>query len=104
MVRIITGDLGQLVGPGVDDGMPVGVVDAGDDALLEFVLGMTWMWRTTERANLEKKPSMRLSQRVSAGVALRPRGKSAGLASAYDGGLPAQAAGQFLRHLHRVVP
>jgi hypothetical protein len=38
MVRIISGSLGELVGPGVDDGMAINVVDAGHDALLEFVL------------------------------------------------------------------
>ena len=38
VVRIISGGLGKLVGPSVDDGMAIDVVDAGDDALLEFVL------------------------------------------------------------------
>ena len=33
-----SGGLGKLVGPSVDDGMAIDVVDAGDDALLEFVL------------------------------------------------------------------
>ena len=37
-LRIISGGLGKLVGPSVDDGMAIDVVDAGDDALLEFVL------------------------------------------------------------------
>ena len=38
MVRIISGGLGKLVGPSVDDGMAIDVVDAGHDALLEFPL------------------------------------------------------------------
>jgi len=38
VVRIISGGLGKLVGPSVDDGMAIDVVDAGHDALLEFVL------------------------------------------------------------------
>ena len=38
MVQIISGGLGKLVGPSVDDGMAIDVVDAGHDALLEFVL------------------------------------------------------------------
>ena len=39
MVReSLSADLGELVGPGVEDGMAVDVVDAGHDALLEFVL------------------------------------------------------------------
>ena len=29
--------LGELIGPGVDDWMAIDVVDAGHDALLEFV-------------------------------------------------------------------
>jgi hypothetical protein len=37
MVRIISGGLGALVGPSVDDWMMIDVVDAGHDALLEFV-------------------------------------------------------------------
>ena len=38
MVRIISGGLGQLVGPRVDDGMPIDVVDSSHDALLELQL------------------------------------------------------------------
>ena len=37
MVRIISGNLGELIGPGVDDWMAIDVVDAGHDAFLEFV-------------------------------------------------------------------
>ena len=37
MVRIISGSLGEFVGPGVDDGMAIDVVKAGHDALLELV-------------------------------------------------------------------
>ena len=36
--EFISGGLGKLVGPSVDDGMAIDVVDAGHDALLEFVL------------------------------------------------------------------
>ena len=32
------GNLGELMGPSVDDWMAIDVVDAGHDALLEFVL------------------------------------------------------------------
>ncbi len=38
MVRIISGSLGELIRPGMNDWMAIGVVDAGHDALLEFVL------------------------------------------------------------------
>jgi hypothetical protein len=38
MVRIISGWLGELIGPGVDDGMAIDVVDAGHDPFLKFVL------------------------------------------------------------------
>jgi hypothetical protein len=37
MVRIISGGLGELIGPGVDDGMAIDVVDTSQDALFEFV-------------------------------------------------------------------
>ena len=37
MVRIISGGLGELIGPGVDDWTAIDVVDAGHDALFEFV-------------------------------------------------------------------
>ena len=39
MVRIISGGVGQFVGPSMDDGMAIDVVDAGHDALLELVFG-----------------------------------------------------------------
>lgn len=38
MVRIISGGVGELVGPSIDDGMAIDVVDFGHDALLEFIL------------------------------------------------------------------
>jgi len=38
MVRIISGSLGELIGPGVNDWMAVDVGDAGHNAFLEFVL------------------------------------------------------------------
>src|ERR1700716_210285 len=36
--RIISGGLGELVGPGVVDRMAIDVLDTGHDALLELVL------------------------------------------------------------------
>jgi hypothetical protein len=44
----------------VNDGIAIDILDADHDALLEFVLGDTRIWRRTERANLEKKPSSRV--------------------------------------------
>jgi hypothetical protein len=44
----------------VDDGMAIDAVDGGYEAVLEFLLGCPRMWRSTERASLEK-PSTRLS-------------------------------------------
>ena len=38
MVRIILGGLGEFIGPSVDDWVAIDVIDAGDDALLEFML------------------------------------------------------------------
>src|SRR5438552_1915473 len=38
MVRIILGSLGEFIGPSVDDWVAIDVIDAGDDALLEFML------------------------------------------------------------------
>jgi hypothetical protein len=52
----------------VDDGIVVEVVYGSHDAILEFCLEVTRMWRRTERASLEKKPSMRLSQEPCFGV------------------------------------
>ena len=60
VIRIISGRLGQLVRPGVNDGIAIDILDADHDALLEFVLDDTRIWRRTERANLEKKPSSRV--------------------------------------------
>ena len=42
------------------DGMAIDVVDGGYEAVLEFLLDATRMWRSAERASLEK-PSTRLS-------------------------------------------
>jgi hypothetical protein len=39
LVRIISGGLGEFVGPSMDDGMAIDLVDTGHDALLELVLG-----------------------------------------------------------------
>jgi hypothetical protein len=38
LVRIISGSLGKLVGPCVDDGVAIDLVDASRDALLELLL------------------------------------------------------------------
>src|SRR3977135_1129594 len=38
MVRIISGSIGELIGPGVDDRMAIDVVDGGHTASLKFVL------------------------------------------------------------------
>src|SRR3979411_3404460 len=38
MFRIISGGRGELVGPCMDDGMAIDVVDAGHDAFFELVL------------------------------------------------------------------
>lgn len=38
-----------LVGPGVDGGMTIDILNAGYDALLEFVFEATRMWRRTEQ-------------------------------------------------------
>jgi hypothetical protein len=37
VVRIISAGLGELVGPSVDDGTAIDIVDTGHDALLELV-------------------------------------------------------------------
>src|SRR5206468_1377013 len=39
MIRIISGGLSEPVGPSVDNGIPIDVLDTSHDALLEFVLG-----------------------------------------------------------------
>jgi hypothetical protein len=55
VVRIISGGLGKLVGPSVDDGMAIDVVDAGHDALLEFVHSRRRRWQSRSQA-LEAGP------------------------------------------------
>ena len=52
----------------MNDRIAIDLVDAGDDALLELYFEATRMLRKTERANLEKKPSTRLSQEPCLGV------------------------------------
>jgi len=52
----------------MDDGVSVDVVDAGHDAFLELLFRTHADMRKTERANLEKKPSIRLSQEPWVGV------------------------------------
>ena len=49
------------------------------NALFEFVFAVTRMWRRTDRANLDKKPSMRLSHEPCLGVKVnskRPGGRA----------------------------
>src|SRR5207237_2908755 len=70
----------DFVAPSVDHWLAFDVADEGDQAFLEFVLELTRMWRSTERASLEKKPSMRLSHDPCVGVNVkvkRPIGCSA---------------------------
>jgi transposase len=52
----------RLVGPCVNDGIAVEIIYGGHEAILSSCLDATRMWRRTERASLEKKSSMRLSQ------------------------------------------
>jgi len=52
----------------MNDGLLIEVIHSGYDAILEFCLDATRMWRRTERASLEKKPSTRLSQEPCLGV------------------------------------
>jgi len=65
----------------MDDGAFVDVVDGGQDALFEFCLEATRIWRSTERASLEKKPSMRLSQEPCLGVRVKAKRPAACVAS-----------------------
>ena len=57
----------------MDDGMAIDVVDAGHDALLESCFDVTRIWRRTERANFEKKPSIRFSQEPCLGVKVKSK-------------------------------
>ena len=64
----------------MDDRVAINVLNASSDALLELLFEATLMWRRTERANLEKKLSMRLSQEPCLGVKVnskRPAGRVA---------------------------
>ena len=64
----------------MDDGMTIDIGDAGHDAFLSSCFEVTRMWRSTERANLEKKPSMRLSHEPCLGMKVnwkRPAGREA---------------------------
>ena len=67
-VRIISGGLAEFIGPGVNHGVAVEEIHGGHEAVLEFLLDETRMWRRTERASLEKKPSTRLSHDPCLGV------------------------------------
>ena len=64
----------------MDDGVAVEMVMAAMMRSLSSCLDATRMWRRTERASLEKKPSTRLSQEPCLGVKMnskRPTGWSA---------------------------
>jgi hypothetical protein len=79
-IRIISGSLVELIGPSMDDGVTIEVIHGGHDTVLEFCLEATRIWRSTERASFEKKPSTRLSQEPCLGVKVnskRPVGCSA---------------------------
>ncbi len=43
LVRIISGGVGEFIGPGMDDGMAIDAVDSGHDALLESYFDVTRM-------------------------------------------------------------
>jgi hypothetical protein len=52
----------------VNDGLAIDVADERHQAFPELCLEQTRMWRSIERASLEKKPSMRLSHDPWVGV------------------------------------
>ena len=61
----------------MNDGMAIEFIHGGHDAILEFLFGRDADVARTERASLEKKPSMRLSQEPCLGVKVnskRPAG------------------------------
>ena len=66
--RIISSDLTEFVGPSVDDRILVEVVDGGHEAALEFLLGGDTDVAQDGAGELEKKPSIRLSQEPCVGV------------------------------------
>ena len=78
MNRLLSCRLADLIGPGVNDRITVEIVEIGQDAAFEFVLcDATRIWRSIERASLEKKPSIKLSHEPCFGVntkAKRPSG------------------------------
>ena len=59
----------------MDDGMAIDVVKM--PAMMRYLAGscfdVTRIWRRTERANLEKKPSIRLSQEPCLGVKVKSK-------------------------------
>ena len=57
----------------MDDWVSINVIDGSHDAVLEFLLEVTRMLRKTERANLEKKPSIKLSQEPCLGVKVKSK-------------------------------
>ena len=58
----------DFVAPSVDHWLAIDVADEGDQAFLELVFGADADVAGTERASLEKKPSMRLSHDPCVGV------------------------------------
>jgi len=68
MFLIILGGPGEFVGPRVHDWTTIESSMPAMMRSLSSFFGVTWMWRRTERANLEKKPSMRLSQEPCLGA------------------------------------
>ena len=70
----------DFVAPSVDDGLAIDVGNKGHRRSPSSCLELTRMWRSTERASLEKKPSMRLSHDPCVGVNVkvkRPTGCAA---------------------------
>jgi hypothetical protein len=61
--QITSGRLVELIGPGVDNRLPIEEIHGGNNAILEFILGCDADGkREKERASSEKKASIRLSQ------------------------------------------
>src|ERR1700739_34366 len=65
---MVSGCTVDFITPGVDDRLAVDVVDEGHRRSLSSCLEVTRIWRNSERASLENKPSMRLSHEPWVGV------------------------------------
>src|SRR5271165_6335582 len=81
MDRLISRGLIDFVGPSVNDGIAVGLLDGVEDSLAQFRFGRDANWRSTERAIFEKNPSMRLSHEPCLGVNTKVKRPSGCLAS-----------------------